>query len=73
MRVEDTQTGVARDAQYSSTVKWWYQWRKITSFFWITRNTVSMSSGTLLKMKSIVHRPAAPWPKAVSAGAHTDS
>ena len=48
--------------QYSSTVTWWNQWRKITGFFCSTRNTVSTSSGILLKMKKLTHMPQAPLP-----------
>ena len=45
----------------------------MTGFLAMTRKTVSTSSGILLKMKSMTHRPTAPWPKAVSAGAHTEA
>jgi hypothetical protein len=61
------------NAQYKRTVKWWYQCRKMTSFLQMTRKTVSTSSGILLKTKSITHKPTAPCPKDVSAGAHTEA
>ena len=39
---------------------WWNQCRKMTRFFWSTRNAVSRSSGNLEKMKSPTHSPVGP-------------
>ncbi|GBP84422.1 hypothetical protein EVAR_47809_1 [Eumeta japonica] len=43
-RAEDVYS-VYENQEYSSTVMWWYQWRKINGFFRSTMNTVSPSSG----------------------------
>ena len=57
--------------QYSSTVTWWNQCRKMTGFFCRTRKTVSNSSGILLKMNIETQKPHGPLRYHDSGSSHS--